>query len=64
MRDTRKREIKQKRLCVAKMSADERWGRYFEGLLSVEKDREAEIVAVGKENGVKVLGGLNNSQMK
>ena len=38
----------------------ERWAEYFEGLLNVEKDREAEIVAMERENGVKVLGGLND----
>ena len=34
---------------------------YFEGVLYVEEDRAAKFVAVGKENGVKVLGGLNNA---
>ena len=39
-----------------------RWAEYFEGLLNVE-DREAEILAVGKENGMKVFGRLNNAQI-
>ena len=40
-----------------------RLAEYFEKLLNVEEDREAEIVAVGRENGVKVLGRLNNVQI-
>ena len=65
---------------VAKVSADERWGRKmtkkfpwlkkrvnenwaenFEGLLNAEEDREAEIIVVGRESGVNVLGEFNNS---
>ena len=36
---------------------------YFEELLNVEEDRDAEILAIGRENEVNVLGGLNDSQI-
>ena len=42
---------------VEKEAVKERWTEYFEGLLNVEEDREAEIAAVGRENGGKVLRG-------
>ena len=32
-------------------------------MLNVEENRVAEIVTVGRENEVKVLGGLNNAQI-
>ena len=34
---------------------EERWAEYFENIFNVEEDREAEIVAVGRENKVKDL---------
>ena len=38
-----------------------RWAEYFERLLNVEEEREAEIVAVGREQRMNVLGELNES---
>ena len=38
-------------------------GSVFDGLISLEDDRETEIIAVGRENGVNVLGGLNDSRI-
>ena len=45
-------------MLVEKEAVKERWAEYFEGLLNVEEDRKSEIVAVGRENGGKVLGQL------
>ena len=42
-------------MLVGKEAFKERWVEYFEGLLNVEEDREAEIVAIGRKNRVKVL---------
>ena len=50
-------------MLVEKEGFKKRWAEYYQVLLHVEKDREAEIVAVGSENGVKVLGRLNNSHI-
>ena len=46
-----------------KEAAKKKWAEYFESLLNVEEDREVGIVTVGGENGVQVLGGLNNAQI-
>ena len=40
-------------MLVEKKAVKERWVEYFDGLLNVEEDREADIIVVGKENGVK-----------
>ncbi len=41
------------------MRIRKRWPEYFKGLLNVEENKEPEIVAVGRERGVNVLGELN-----
>ena len=51
-------------MLVEKKAIKERWVEYFELMLNVEEDKEAKIVAVGRENGVKVFGRLNNAQIK
>ena len=50
-------------ILIEKETAKEGQSEYFEGLLYVEEDKETEIVAIGKINGVKVFGGLNNAQI-
>ena len=50
-------------ILVEKEAVKERWVEFFEVLFNVEEDKEVEIVAVGRENGIKVLGGLNNAQI-
>ena len=51
------------RMLVEKDEVRERWAEYFEGLLNVNEGREAEIVAVGRENGINMLGELNEAQI-
>ena len=48
-------------MVVEKEAVKVRQAQYFEKLLNVEEDREAKIVALGRENWVKVLGGLSNA---
>ena len=48
-------------MLVEKEAVKERWTEYFKGLLNVEEDRKAEIVTVGKKNGINMLVGLNNA---
>ena len=53
-------------ILIEKEAVKERSAVYFEGLLDVEEDKEdrkAEIIAVGLEHGVKVLGGLTNAHI-
>jgi len=49
------------RLLIEKDAVRKRWAEYFERLLNVEEDREPEIVAVGRERGMNVLGELNEA---
>ena len=49
------------RMLIEKEAVRKSWLEYFESLLYVEQDREAEIVAVGREEGINVLGELNDS---
>ncbi len=48
-------------MLTEKEAVRKRWAEYFEGLLNVEEDREPEIVPVGRERGVNVLGELNEA---
>lgn len=38
---------------------ENRWTEYFEGLLNMNEEREAEIVAVGRKGVINVLGEVN-----
>ena len=48
-------------MLVEKETVEKRMADYFEGLLNVEEDRVGNSIAIGKENGVKVLRRLNNT---
>ena len=50
-------------MLVEKEAVKERWAEYCEGLLNVEEDRMAKIVAFGKKSGLKVLERLNNAHI-
>ena len=49
------------RMLIEKDAVRKRWAEYFERLLNVEEDREPEIVAVGREQRMNVLGELNEA---
>ncbi len=48
-------------ILIEKEAVRKRWAKYFEESLNEEEDREPEIVAVGRERGVNVLGELNEA---
>ena len=50
-------------MLVEKEPVKEIWVECCEGLLNIEDDRKAEIVVVEREDGVKVLRGLNNADI-
>ena len=45
-----------------RMLNKKRWAENFERLLNVEGIREAELVAAGREQGLHVLGELNDKE--
>ena len=50
-------------MLIEKEAVSKRWAGYIEDLLNVDDDRPAEIVAVGREHGLNVLGELNESEI-
>ncbi len=48
-------------MLIEKGAVRKRWAEYFERLPNVKEDREPEIVAAGREQGVNVLGELKKA---
>ena len=50
-------------MLVERKQVCERWVEHFEGVLNVEDEREAYIVAVGGERGMPVVGEVNEEEI-
>ena len=56
-----KMNAKNKIMLIEEYAVRKRWAEHFQRLLNVEEVRESENYAVGREQGLHLLGELNNS---
>lgn len=52
------------RLLMERKAGERRWAEYSEGLLSVDEDKETEVVISGRRNGVRRLKGRNGTHIR